>query len=158
MELSKFKEVLLKVAVCAIACDGDIDDREIEMLHKIEKESPYFSALNLSDILEKSLDSCKKDLNTFKNNLLDILKGNTLNIVQELTILEISLRIIAADEIEEDSERAFINDLRVHLDLDDFLIEQRFGDIPYLKPKKSEFKSKSSNDFKTIEKSSKLKK
>ena len=48
MELSKFKEVLLKVAVCAIACDGDIDDREIEMLHKIEKESPYFSALNLS--------------------------------------------------------------------------------------------------------------
>ena len=41
MELSKFKEVLLKVAVCAIACDGDIDDREIEMLHKIEKESPF---------------------------------------------------------------------------------------------------------------------
>ena len=158
MELSKFKEVLLKVAVCAIACDGDIDDREIEMLHKIEKESPYFSALNLSDILEKSLDSCKKDLNTFKNNLLDILKGNTLNIVQELTILEISLRIIAADEIEEDSERAFINDLRVHLDLDDFLIEQRFGDIPYLKAKNSEFNSKISDDFETIEKSSKLKK
>lgn len=158
MELSKFKEVLLKVAVCAIACDGDIDDREIEVLHKIEKESPYFSALDLSEILEKSLESCSKDLNTFKNNVLDILKSNTLNIVQELSVLEISLRIIAADEIEEDSEREFINDLRVHLDLDDFLIEQRFGDIPYLKPKKSEFKSKSSNDFKTIEKSSKLKK
>ena len=155
MELSKFKEVLLKVAVCAIACDGDIDDREIEMLHKIEKESPYFSALNLSDILQKSLDSCKKDLNTFKNNLLDILKGNTLNIVQELTILEISLRIIAADEIEEDSERAFINDLRVHLDLDDFLIEQRFGDIPYLKPKKSEFKSNQVDGLDSISQSSK---
>lgn len=155
MELSKFKEVLLKVAVCAIACDGDIDDREIEMLHKIEKESPYFSALNLSDILEKFLDSCKKDLNTFKNNLLDILKGNTLNIVQELTILEISLRIIAADEIEEDSERAFINDLRVHLDLDDFLIEQRFGDIPYLKPKKSEFKSNQVDGLDSISQSSK---
>lgn len=155
MELSKFKEVLLKVAVCAIACDGDIDDREIEMLHKIEKESPYFSALNLSDILEKSLDSCKKDLNTFKNNLLDILKRNTLNIVQELTILEISLRIIAADEIEEDSERAFINDLRVHLDLDDFLIEQRFGDIPYLKPKNSEFKSSQLDGLDSISQSSK---
>ena len=155
MELSKFKEVLLKVAVCAIACDGDIDDREIEMLHKIEKESPYFSALNLSDILEKSLDSCKKDLNTFKNNLLDILKRNTLNIVQELTILEISLRIIAADEIEEDSERAFINDLRVHLDLDDFLIEQRFGDIPYLKPKKSEFKNNQVDGLDSISQSSK---
>ena len=38
--------------------------------------------------------------------LFDILKANTLNIVQELTILEISLRIIAADEIEEDSEQS----------------------------------------------------
>ena len=80
MELSKFKEVLLKVAVCAIACDGDIDDREIEMLHKIEKESPYFSALNLSDILEKSLDSCKKDLNTFFQNIIRK-KGIVINLI-----------------------------------------------------------------------------
>ena len=43
MELIKFKELLLKVAVCAIACDGDIDDREIEALHEIEKKSPYFA-------------------------------------------------------------------------------------------------------------------
>jgi uncharacterized membrane protein YebE (DUF533 family) len=155
MELPKFKEILLKVAVCAIACDGDIDDREIRALHEIEKNSPYFSALDLSEILQKSLDTCTKDLNLFKKSVFDILIANTLNIVQELTILEISLRIIAADEIEEDSERAFINDLRVHLELDDFLIEQRFGDIPYLKPKKSEFKSNKSDDLGSITQSSK---
>jgi|TARA_B110000977_G_C10834749_1_gene399550 uncharacterized membrane protein YebE (DUF533 family) len=153
MELPKFKEILLKVAVCAIACDGDIDDREIRALHEIEKNSPYFSALDLSEILQKSLDTCTKDLNLFKKSVFDILIANTLNIVQELTILEISLRIIAADEIEEDSERAFINDLRVHLELDDFLIEQRFGDIPYLKPKKSEFKSNKSDDLGSISQS-----
>ena len=155
MELPKFKEILLKVAVCAIACDGDIDDREIRALHEIEKNSPYFSALDLSEILQKSLDTCTKDLNLFKKSVFDILIANTLNIVQELTILEISLRIIAADEIEEDSERAFINDLRVPLELDDFLIEQRFGDIPYLKPKKSEFKSNKSDDLGSISQSSK---
>jgi len=153
MELPKFKEILLKVAVCAIACDGDIDDREIRALHEIEKNSPYFSALDLSEILQKSLDTCTKDLNLFKKSVFDILIANTLNIVQELTVLEISLRIIAADEIEEDSERAFINDLRVHLELDDFLIEQRFGDIPYLKPKKSEFKSNKSDDLGSISQS-----
>ena len=42
MELSKFKELLLKVAVCAIACDDDIDEREIKALHEIEKNSTYF--------------------------------------------------------------------------------------------------------------------
>ncbi len=147
MELIKFKELLLKVAVCAIACDGDIDDREIEALHEIEKKSPYFSALDLSEVLEKSLETCSNDLNAFKINVFRILDDNTLNIVQELSILEISLRIIAADEIEEDREKTFINDLRTHLEVEDFIISQRFGEITYLKPKNSEFKSNKSDDI-----------
>jgi len=150
MELPKFKELLLNIAVCAIACDGDIDKREIEVLQKIEKDSPYFSALDLSESLEKSLEACTNDLDTFKNDVFDLLKANTLNIVQELTVLEISLRIIAADEIEEDSEKAFINELRTHLELDDFLIAQRFGEISYLKPKNSEFKSTNLDDLDSI--------
>ena len=147
MELIKFKELLLKVAVCAIACDGDIDDREIEALHEIEKKSPYFSALDLSEVLEKSLETCSNDLNAFKINVFRILDDNTLNIVQELSILEISLRIIAADEIEEDREKTFINDLRTHLEVEDFIISQRFGEITYLKPKNSEFKSNKIDDI-----------
>ena len=59
--------------------------------------------------------------------------------------------IIAADEIEEDSEKAFINELRTYLKLEDFLIAQRFGDISYLKPKASEFDDWSLNDEKSIE-------
>jgi uncharacterized membrane protein YebE (DUF533 family) len=43
MEPTKFKELLLNIAVCAIACDGVVDEREIEALYKIEKDSPYFS-------------------------------------------------------------------------------------------------------------------
>tara|TARA_B110000090_G_scaffold209687_1_gene267325 strand:- start:1380 stop:1841 length:462 start_codon:yes stop_codon:yes gene_type:complete len=147
MELIKFKELLLKVAVCAIACDGDIDDREIEALHEIEKKSPYFSALDLSEVLEKSLETCSNDLNAFKINVFRILDDNSLNIVQELSILEISLRIIAADEIEEDREKTFINDLRSHLEVEDFIISQRFGEITYLKPKNSEFKSNKIDDI-----------
>ena len=135
MELSKFKELLLNVAVCAIACDGDIDDREIQALHKIEKDSPYFSATDLSETLEASLKSCSEDLITFKKNVFEMLAGNTLNTVQELTVLEISLRIIAADEKEEDVEKLFINELRTQLALEDFIINQRFGDISYLKPR-----------------------
>ena len=62
MELPKFKELLLNIAVCAIACDGDIDEREIEALHKIEKRSPYFSALDLSESLKNHLEACSNDL------------------------------------------------------------------------------------------------
>ena len=155
MENTEFKELLLNIAVLAIACDGDVDDREIEALHRIEKDSPYFSAIDLSKNLENALQDCAADLEAFQKKIFDILSSNSLNIVQELTALEISLRIIAADEIEEEKEKAFVNDLRTHLELDDFLIEQRFGDIPYLKPKKSEFKSNQSDDLGSITQSSK---
>ena len=37
MEKTKFKELLLNISICAIACDGDIDEREIEALKNIEK-------------------------------------------------------------------------------------------------------------------------
>ena len=155
MENTEFKELLLNIAVLAIACDGHIDAREIEALHRIEKDSPYFSAIDLSKNLENALQDCAADLEAFQKKIFDILSSNSLNIVQELTALEISLRIIAADEIEEEKEKAFVNDLRTHLELDDFLIEQRFGDIPYLKPKKSEFKSNQSDDLGSITQSSK---
>jgi len=145
MKTSNFKEILLNVAVCAIACDGDIDEREINALKKIEKDSRYFSAVDLSEVLEKSLKNCMKNIEKYKNGVYSMLKKANLNLVQELTILEISLRIIAADEKELDSEKEFINALRAHLDIEDFLIHERFGEISYLKSKKSEFKSPDSH-------------
>jgi len=150
MENTEFKELLLNIAVLAIACDGHIDAREIEALHRIEKDSPYFSAIDLSKNLENALQDCAADLEAFQKKIFDILSSNSLNIVQELTALEISLRIIAADEIEEDSEKLFINELRAQLALEDFIINKRFGDIAYLKPKKSEFNKDKPNDLEDI--------
>ena len=46
--------------------------------------------------------------------------------------MEISLRIIAADKIEEDSEREFIVNLRKCLNISDLILFQRFGKIEYL--------------------------
>ena len=133
MDKIKFKEVLMNIAVCAIACDGDIDDREIEALKKIEKETPYFSGVDLSGKLQKSLKKCLKDIEKFKNNIFKKLSKIELNIIQELMILEISLRIISADNVELEVEKDFIKELRKYLKIEDFLIFERFGDISYLK-------------------------
>ena len=54
MEKEDVKKILLSIAVGAISCDGHIDDREIEALKKIEKKSPYFSEIDLSETLENS--------------------------------------------------------------------------------------------------------
>ena len=150
MDKIKFKEVLMNIAVCAIACDGDIDDREIEALKKIEKETPYFSGVDLSNKLDKSLNQCLRDIEKFKENIFKKLKKIDLNIVQELMILEISLRIISADEIELEVEKDFIKDLRKYLKIEDFLIYERFGDISYLKVENVKIKLDNLKKIKTL--------
>ncbi len=139
METSEYKKILLDVAVCAISCDGIIDEREIKELNEIEKASPYFSALDLSETLEASLKECMDNNESFQQKVFEILDANELNIVQELSIIDISLKIIAADEKEEDSEIKFLKNLRSHLRVEDVIIKQRFGSISYLSSLNSEF-------------------
>ena len=141
MKKLNFNEILLRTAVCAIACDGDIDDREKEALYNVEKNSPYFSTTDLSSTLDKLIENCMSDIQLFSDELFISIDEVELNIVQQLTLLEISFRIIAADEIEQDSEKMFIISLRKHLKLDDDMIKKRFGVIDYLNKKESEFKS-----------------
>ena len=140
MEKLNFKEILLRTAVCAIACDGDIDDREKEALYNIEKKSPYFSSEDLSSSLDKLIENCMSGFQSFKDELFKSLDEVELNIVQELTLLEISFRIIAADEIEQESEQEFIINLRKHLKVENKMIRERFGVIDYLTKEESEFK------------------
>jgi hypothetical protein len=141
METSEYKKILLDIAVCAISCDGIIDEREINELHEIEKSSPYFSALDLSETLEASIKDCMDDMNEFQRKIFDLLDSNDLNIVQELSLLDISLKIIAADEKEAEAEIQFLKELRSHLKVEDLIIKQRFGSISYLSSTNSEFRT-----------------
>ena len=140
MKKLNFKEILLRTAVSAIACDGDIDDREKEALYNIEKNSPYFSSEDLSSELNNLIKDCMNNLKLFKDKLFKSIDEVELNIVEELTLLEISFRIIAADEIEQESEQEFIINLRKHLKVESEIIKQRFGLIDYLDINESEFK------------------
>ena len=132
MEKTHFKNILLKTAVASISCDGDIDEREIEVLEHIEKSSPYFSSTDLSKNLDKYLKEAISHVLQFQENVFNEIKNAKLNLAQELTLIEISLRIIAADDKEEDSEREFIINLRNCLEISDLILYQRFGKIKYL--------------------------
>ena len=132
MKKIDFKKLLMQTAVGAIACDGHIDDKEKEALYKIEKESPYFFSDDLKSELDTFLERCILDVNAFNHNLFNSIIDSQLSIVEELTLLEISLRIIADDDKEEDDEKTFILRLRNSLKLSDDFITQRFGEIEYL--------------------------
>ena len=95
-------------------------------------------------ILKASVRAYQRNLNTHKSyrefrkvraiqrDVYGKLNSLELNIAEELIILEIALRIIAADGIEHDLEKDFIKSLRKHLLIEDDIIFGRFGRIEYL--------------------------
>ena len=151
MEKEEVKKMFLDIAVAAISCDGDIDEREIDKLKEIEKSSPYFSEFDLSKPLKKSLEISMKDLMAFQNTLFESIKKTDLNIVQQLSAIDICLEIIAADEKIENSEIEFVKNLRKNLTVSNDVVFERFGQIDYLfLNEESEFDSSSKSVFEDV--------
>ena len=133
METKDFKKLLFKTAFCVMACDGSIDDLEIQEMRKIDSSTTYFSDIDLSDELDELINELHNKNIKIVKNLFDSLRENTLTISQELLILEVTMRIITSDDIIDDNEVRFLKLIRSKLDVGDQIIHNRFGKIPYLK-------------------------
>ena len=132
MDKNKFKKILFKVAFCAMACDGDIDDREVEELKIMDKKTSYFADIDLSDELNLLIDDFKNKGVKVIEELFELLRSTKLNPIQELIVLEVALRIINADEKIDENEIKFVNFLRSKLELHDEIINERFGKLDIL--------------------------
>lgn len=133
MEQEIFKKILFKVAFCAMACDGHIDDLEIKELHLMDKKTSYFASINLSQELEYLVNDFKNKGTQVIEELFHHLRETKLNTIQELLILEVALRIINADDKHDENEIKFINLLRSKLELHDETINDRFGKLSILR-------------------------
>ncbi|MCB0537818.1 MAG: hypothetical protein KDE33_09840, partial [Bacteroidetes bacterium] len=132
MEPIEYKRILFKTAFCVMACDGHIDDREINEMKEIDKNTTYFKDVDLSDELDFLVTQVKTEGKKIVKSLLNTLRVTKLSMVQELLILEVALRMINADNKVEENEIKFLNLLRSKLDVENEIIRDRFGNIPYL--------------------------
>lgn len=48
----EFKKILFRTAFCSMACDGTIDDLEINEMKNIDKNTSYFNEIDLSNELD----------------------------------------------------------------------------------------------------------
>ena len=126
MQTEDFKKLLFKTAFCVMACDGNIDESEIEEMKKIDSSTTYFNDIDLSIELDNLISDLKNKNVKIVKNLFDSLGENTLSISQELLILEVTLRIINADNIIDENEVRFLNLIRSKLDVADKIISERF--------------------------------
>lgn len=132
MDKNEFKKILFKVAFCTMACDGHIDDREVEELKLMDKNTSFFEAVDLSDELEQLINDLKNKGTKVIEELFVCLRETKLNPIQELLVLEVALRIINADNKHDENEIKFIHLLRSKLELHDETINDRFGELDIL--------------------------
>jgi hypothetical protein len=132
MEKLEFKRLLFKVAFCTMACDGHIDSREVDEMKAMDKNTSFFDGVDLSEALSDLVEELGHKGVQVIEGLFATLRGNTLNPIQELLILEVAVRIINSDEKHDDNEIRFLHLLRAKLDLPDEIIFDRFGDVPLL--------------------------
>ena len=132
MESIEFKKILFKTAFCVMACDGHIDDLEIQEMKIIDKNTSYFKDVDLSNELEHLVAQVKTEGTKIVKSLLKSLRENKLSMVQELLVLEVALRMINADNKVEENEVKFLNLVRSKLEIENEIIRDRFGNIPYL--------------------------
>ena len=94
MTQPKFEYLLLQTAFSCMACDGDIEKREIDLIASLEKKENLF---NVNDI-EDELNQLVKEINQkgfgFLQEFLSNLDKASLSKDQELEIIRIALRTI----------------------------------------------------------------
>ncbi len=132
MDKIEFKKLLFKVAFCTMACDGHIDEREIEEMKIMDENTTFFDSIDLSSELRQLIDDFHSKGTKVIGELFEALRHHQLNPIQELLVLEVALRIINADQKHDENEVKFIHLLRAKLELYDQTIIDRFGSVDIL--------------------------
>lgn len=117
MENVKLDRLLLKTAFCCMACDGDIDPREVDSIRAICTASPLLS--NIDPVVE--LNELVSQLNTegkrFLQHYFSQLKEAELTEAQQLDIIHFAIETIKADEEVEYAEIKFFKAMRACLSI-----------------------------------------
>jgi len=150
MDKVSLKKMLFKVAFCAMAADGKIMPEEIEEMKIMDKNTSYFADIDLSEELNNLIYGFEIKGKKIIEELFNELHNAELTTIQELLVLEIALRIIAADDDYDANEIKYVKLLRSKLKVHNEIIKDRFGIIEFLMNKDYETNIKikqSENEF-----------
>jgi hypothetical protein len=117
MENNEIKSLLLKTAFACMACDGDIDQKEVELLKSLQREHKLFGEIDIEINLELFLSQINENSNAFIRGYFHQLNELSLTEEMELKIIEVAISTIKADDKIEYSEIKFFKVIRSKLNI-----------------------------------------
>lgn len=124
-----FDELLLKTAFCCMASDGHIDQREIELIELMCKESPLFKEFDFHEQINQLVGKINTEGKAFISSYFSLLDQSDLLEEQQLMLIDFAIKTIYADDIVEYSEIKFFKNIRHRLKISDEKILAKFPDI-----------------------------
>lgn len=113
------KELYLKTIFCCIACDGDIAKEEIALLQRMVSDDKIFEGIDAHSLLDKWIADINEDGSLFLKNYLRELENSNLAEQAQLTIVDLAIKAIEADNRIEYSEVKFFKKIRAKLSVTD---------------------------------------
>jgi uncharacterized tellurite resistance protein B-like protein len=127
METINFDNLLLKTAFCCMASDGDIDEREVATIKSICEELPSFKDVDIKKEINRYVSEINADSKQFMNGYFTTLDRAELTEHENLTLIDVAINVIKADDIIEYSEIKFFKNIRYRLNISDERIIEYFS-------------------------------
>lgn len=129
MENKNFNNLLLTTAFACMACDGDIDKREVDLIRDLHLKEKTFGEIDINHELDKLLHEINAEGFKFIKDYFAELSKTRLNEEDELKLIEAAIATIKADEKVEYSEIKFFKMIRSKLKIDNEKILERHPDF-----------------------------
>ncbi|WP_417855050.1 hypothetical protein [Xanthomarina gelatinilytica] len=129
METLHFNKLLLKTAFSCMACDGDIDKREVKLIKQLHKKRKTFGEIDINAELDTMLLAINKDGQQFLKDYFNELTTTELTEANELNLIEVAIDTIKADDKVEYSEIKFFKVIRSKLKIDNEPILEKHPDF-----------------------------
>lgn len=118
MEQISFNKLLLKTAFSCMACDGDIDKREVVLIKTMHQQKKIFGEIDINQELGNLLLEINRDGHKFLRSYFNELTSSELTEQNELKLIEAAIDTIKADDKVEYSEIKYFKVIRSKLKID----------------------------------------
>lgn len=118
MEKSTFEQLLLKTAFSFMACDGDIDPSEVDLIRTMANEKNMFGEIDVNEAMNRMVKEINELGGQFLRNFFTELTAAELTEPEQLQLVEVAIDTIYADNKVEYSEIKFFKIVKSKLTLD----------------------------------------
>jgi uncharacterized tellurite resistance protein B-like protein len=129
MEPTSFNQLLLKTAFSCMACDGDIDKRELKLLKELHQKKLIFGEVDINEELDKLLHAINENGHKFLKDYLSEISSSNLSETEELNLVEVAIDTIKSDEELHYSEIKFFKVIRSKLKVENQFILEKHPDF-----------------------------